>query len=219
MPHECSRFRFGKHWPHLILLCFTSGSYRGSGVAVLRSRAEAGLELSFLFAAPKLPQDFGAVMGWLVCRGTLWPHIGVVEPGFRDGGYPLHLPFLWDHMFSRSTSYFFLQSGLLCLIIQKHITSNDCCPYLSNLSALLPISIWPVSSYCSSDFKGREYKCSLASRWWAALSQEPAWVKSVAAPWVTRPTSLSDKPKVQRSISEKGEWRALRNDNVSSQRL
>lgn len=94
--------------------------------------------------------------------------MGVVEPGFRDGGYPLHLPFLWGHMISHSTSYFFLQSGLLCLIIQKHITNNDCCPYLCNLAALLPVSIWPVSSYCSSDFKKREYKCSLASRWWAA---------------------------------------------------
>ena len=40
------------------------------------------------------------------------------------------------------------------------------------------------------------------------LSQGPACVKSVAAPWVTRPTSLSEKPEVQRSISEKGEWRA-----------
>lgn len=42
---------------------FTSGSNRDSGVAVLRSWAEAGLELSFVFAVPKLPWDFSAVMG------------------------------------------------------------------------------------------------------------------------------------------------------------
>ena len=127
-------------------------------------RQRQGWNSASFFAAPKLPWDFGAVTGWLVCRGTLWPHSGVVGARFRGGGYPLHLPFLWGHMVSHSASYFFLQSGFLCLIIQKHITNNDCFPNPRNLSALLPISIRPASSYCSSEFKEREYKCSLASR-------------------------------------------------------
>ena len=50
---------------------------------------------------------------------------------------------------------------------------------------------------------------NISARWPAGneppLSQGPACVKSVAAPRVPWPTSLSEKPRVQRSISEMGE--------------
>ena len=58
MLHACSRFHFGRHWPHLIVLCFTNGTNRGSGVAVLRSQAEAGLALSFLFCCTQAALGF-----------------------------------------------------------------------------------------------------------------------------------------------------------------
>ena len=117
-----------------------------------------------------------------------------VAPHWGDGGYPFHLSFPRGHMFSHSTSYVFLQSGLLCLITQKHITNNDCCPYLRNLSALLPICIWPVSSYCSSDFKEREYECSLASRWWAA-AESRACLGQVSGPGSHGPPHCQKSPR------------------------
>lgn len=92
MTHECSRFRLGKHWPHLILLCFTSGSNRDSGVAVLRSWAECRVR-TLPFCCTQASSDFSAVTGTHVQGKFVAPHWG-------DGGYPFHLSFPPGHMFS-----------------------------------------------------------------------------------------------------------------------